>query len=217
MDFQNYDIRLTIKAICMFERFCNKSFFDFTEDDLVQLLYCTFYTTNNTEIMFDTFVLLLENEEVAKWAVMKYKDLLEVIQQFIRKEEEGEDAESTDAEVKNRLSMTDMATSLIVDYHIDAHYVMYEMNLWEIEAMYKACDTMVKKRYEEERLWAYIGVMPHIDNKKVKGPDDLIPFPWENKKDKKKKELEKNTSAAMAFLGGNRNGERSTDNRVEQE
>ena len=85
--------------------------------------------------------------------------------------------------------MTDLATSLIIDYHMDAHYVMYEMNIWEIEPLYGAADAMVKRRYEEERLWAYIDIMPHIDGKKVKGPETLLPFPWE--KDMKKKKIEK--------------------------
>lgn len=205
MDFSGYEIKLTIKAICMFERLSGKSFFKFNVDeDIPMLLYSTFYTSNNVELRFEAFMYMLENEEISKWAVEKYKDLLEVIEQFKKKEEEIEDGDAS-SEAKD-MNMTDMATSLIVDYHVDAHYVMYEMGLWEIEPMYKACDTMVKKRYEEERLWTYIGVMPHIDSKKIKGPDDLIPFPWETtKKERIKKDLEKNTAAAVAFLGGQRN------------
>lgn len=205
MDFSGYDIRLTVKSICMFERLAGKSFFKFNVDeDIAMLLYCTFYTSNNVELRFEAFMYMLENEEISKWAVSKYKDLLEVIDQFKKKETEEEGGKA--GEEQKEMNMTDMATSLIVDYHVDAHYVMYEMALWEMEPMYKACDTAVKKRYEEERLWTYIGVMPHIDSKKIKGPDDLIPFPWEtSKKEKIKKDLEKNTAAAVAFLGGQRN------------
>lgn len=210
MDFTGYDLKLSIKAICMFERLSGKSFFDFTEEDMGMLLYCSFYTTNNVEIKYEAFMYMLEVEDIAKWFVWKYKDMLDVIQQF-KKDEPPTKGDAKGGEVKN-LTMTDMATSLIVDYHLDPHYVMYEMGLWEIEPMYVACDSMVKRRYEEERLWAYIGVMPHIDGKKVKGPNELLPFPWEkNSKDKIKEELNKNTAAAMAFLTGNRNGERRYD------
>lgn len=202
MDFGGYTIKLSIKSICMFERLTGKSFFSFGEEDVVALLYCTFYVSNDMQIRFETFVGMLENEQVAKWAVGKYKDLLDVIQQF--KSNEATD-EPTSGET-SVMTMTDMATSLIVDYHLDAHYVMYEMSLWEIEPMYRACDSMVKRRYEEERLWAYIDVMPHIDGKKVKGPSDLLPFPWEKKKESIEEKLEKNTAAAVAFLGGKKNG-----------
>lgn len=202
MDLSGYNIKLTIKSICMFERLSGKSFFKMGDDDLLLLLYCTFYVSNSLEIKYETFQSMLENEQIAGWAVLKYKDLIDVIQQFKRKEPENDDNEPQSGDTE--LNMTDMATSLIVDYGIDAHYVMYEMALWEIEPMYQACDTMVKKKYEEERLWSYIGVMPHIDGKKIKGPADLIPFPWE--KEKKNKDLEKNTAAVVAFLGGKKDG-----------
>lgn len=204
MDFSGYDMVLSIKSICMYERLSGKSFFDFNEEDMGMLLYCTFYITNNVEIKYETFLNMLEVDEITLWMADKYKDIFDVIQQF-RSKEPPKAGETPEEEVKD-LTMTDMATSLIVDYHLDAHYVMYEMRIWEIEPMYKACDTMVKKRYDEERLWAYIGVLPHIDGKKVKGPSELIPFPWdEDKEEEAKKALEKNTAAAMAFLGGQRN------------
>ena len=201
MDFSGYDMKLTIKSICMFERMSGKSFFRMSDDDMMMLLYCTFFTSNNVEINYGAFVRLLEVEEIAKWAISKYTDLLDVIKQFQSNAEVVDEPVSGTEE--NKLTVTDLATSLIVDYHLDAHYVMYEMDLWEIEPMYRACDTNVKRRYEEERLWTYIGVMPHIDGKKIKGPGDLIPFPWEDKKGKAMEELNKNTAAAVAFLGGN--------------
>lgn len=211
MDFSGYTIKLSIKSICMFERLTRKSFFSFTEEDVMALLYCAFYTSNNMEIKYETFISMLENEKIATWAVNKYKDLLDVIQQFKKEDNTGTQG---DGQVDTKeLTMTDMATSLIVDYHLDAHYVMYEMGLWEIEPMYQACDASVKRRYEENRLWAYIDVMPHIDSKKIKGPNDLLPFPWEKtKKVSIEKQLEMNTAAAVAFLGGKKDGEGRNDN-----
>lgn len=200
MDFSGYDMVLSIKSICMYERLSGKSFFNFGEEDMGMLLYCTFYITNNREIKYETFLNMLEVDEITLWMAEKYKNILDVIQQF--KSKEPPRAEETNEDAPE-LTMTDMATSLIVDYHLDAHYVMYEMKLWEIEPMYKACDSMVKRRYDEERLWAYIGVLPHVDGKKVQGPSDLIPFPWDkDKKEEASKTLEKNSATAMAFLGG---------------
>lgn len=201
MDFTGYDMMLSIKSICMYERLSGESFFNFDEQGMGMLLYCSFYITNNVEIKYDTFLNMLEVEDIAFWMADKYKNILDVIQQF-KSSEEPNTGDTQDEEVKS-LTMTDMATSLIVDYHLDAHYVMYEMKLWEIEPIYKACDSSVKRRYDEERLWAYIGILPHVDSKKINGPSDLIPFPWDkDKKEEAKEKLNKNTAAAMAFLGG---------------
>ena len=199
MDLSGYDIVLSIKSICMYERLSGKSFFNFKEEDMGMLLYCSFYTSNNIELKYETFMSMLEVDDITTWAVSKYKNILEVVQQF-KSTNTSENEEKTDEDAKE-LTMTDMATSLIVDYHLDAHYVMYEMKLWELEPMYKAADAAVKRRYEEERLWAYIDILPHVDSKKIKGPDDLLPFPWEKSKvDRAKEKLEKNSSAAFAFL-----------------
>lgn len=211
MDFSGYEIKLTIKAICMFERLSGKSFFKFNVDeDIPMLLYSTFYTSNNVELRFEAFMYMLENEEISKWAVEKYKDLLEVIEQFKKKEEEIEDGDAS-SEAKD-MNMTDMATSLIVDYHVDAHYVMYEMELWEIQPYFNAADIQRKNDLITQRFWTYLTIAPNINTKKVKSPEELVPFDWEEKKeDRIKKQLEKDTAAAVAFLRGNNRKQNTED------
>lgn len=188
MDLSMYKMELTVKAICMFERLSGKSFFKFDDEDVLTLMYATFYTSNKLDIKFTTFIGILENEQIANWITLKYKNILDVVQQFQKVDkEEGEEEKTEEDKVP---TITDIATSLIVEYGVDAHYVMFEMDLWEIEALYEACDTKIRKKYEEERLWAYVGIMPHIDGKKVKGPEQLVPFPWE--KGMKQKKIEEN-------------------------
>ena len=189
MDFSKYTIRMSIKSICMYEKLTGNSFFKFNDEDISMLMYCIFCISNSIDMKYTTFCNLMENEQIALWAANKYKDILDVLKQFPQKEDAPTEPEK-ETEEEKKMTMTDIATSLIIDYHMDAHYVMYEMEVWEIEPLYEACDAMVKRRYEEERLWAYLDVMPHIDGKKVKGPADLLPFPWE--KEVKKKTAEKN-------------------------
>ena len=188
----------------MYERLSGQSFFDFNVENIAMLLYCTFYTSNELEIKYDTFVGLLDNEQIANWMMLKYKDILGVVQQYPKEEQETQEKPTDDGEHK-RMTMTDLATSLIVDYGVNADYVMNKMDLWEVEPMFTACDTKVKRHYEEERLWAYIGVMPHIDGKNVKGPDQLLPFPWEKEVKKKKieKDLNDNLYAVRHTIGMN--------------
>lgn len=202
MDFSNYQMRLSIKAICMYERLSGKSFFDFADEDVLMLLYSTFYTSNKVEIKYETFIGIMENPQIANWVTREYKDILNVMQQF-RKEEKAVEEPKEDGKEDKKMTMTDLATSLIIDYGVDAHYVMYDMDVWEIEPLYEACDAMVKRRYEENRLWTYIDIMPHIDGKKVKGPDQLLPFPWEKeiKKKKVEKDLKDNLYAVKHTIG----------------
>lgn len=200
MDLSMYKMELSVKAICMYERMSGKSFFKFDEDEVLRLLYCTFMASNKEQITYEMFLTMMENAEIAKWASKKYTSILEVVKQFSK---EGEKTEEKGEEEEQTLTITDLASSLIIDYHMDAHYVMYEMDIWEVEALYRACDSKVKRRYEEERLWAYINILPQVDSKKLKGPSDLLPFPWEKEEKKKKTERDmKNNEYAVKHTIG---------------
>ena len=80
---------------------------------------------------------------------------------------------------------------------------MYEMELWEIEPFFKWTEESQKDKWERERLWTYLNIMPHIDSKKCKSPDKLFPFPWEKEEHKKKAEQElKNNEYAIKNMIG---------------
>ena len=205
MDLSKYNMKMTIKAICMFEKLSGKSFFKFDNEDIPLLMYSTFYCSNDIEIKFETFLGLMDVQDIAEWVVKKYSDILEVMKQFSKKEESVEEDNSLKLGKEEETTITDLANSLIIDYGVDPHYVMYEMGLWEIEKMYEVVQTKIQNHYEEERLWAYINVMPHIDGKKVKGPEKLLPFPWEKDRKKKKAEddLNNNMYAIKHTIGMN--------------
>lgn len=204
MDLSQYKMKMTVKSVCMFEKLSGKSFFSFDDEDIPLLLYSTFYCSNDVEIKFETFLGIMDNQDIANWAVTRYTDILAVMQQFKVQTTSGETTEQKQPQ-ESVTTVTDLANTLIVDYGVDAHYVMYEMSLWEIEKMYEVVQTKIQNHYEEERLWAYINVMPHIDGKKIKGPEKLLPFPWEqqNRKKKAETELKNNEYAVKHTIGMN--------------
>ena len=122
------------------------------------------------------------------------------MEQFNQKQEEGKDDKFT---MEQTHTMTDFATSLVIDYGMDARYVMYDMDIWELQEYYEAVNTHIKRQMEYDRFWTYIQVMPHIDSKKCKSPDKLVPFDWEKeeKKIKQNKELENNRFAIQNMIG----------------
>ena len=188
MDLSQYKMGLNIKAICYFEKITGKSFFGFGEEDIMHLLYACFLINNpETKISFNVFMGIMQNEQIAKWASSQFQDALGIIQQF-NKSIEGQREEKFSMDQTS--TMTDFATSLIIDYGMDAKYVMYDMDIWEIEEYFEAVNTRIKREMELERFWTYIKVLPHIDGKKCKSPEALVPFDWE--KDAKKKRNEEN-------------------------
>ena len=86
-DLKNYKIRLNMRAMCMYEAITGKSFFDFSEDnmeDMFKVLYCSFAANNDLKMTLDTFLRLLEDEEVQKWLIHEYEKILD--KNIIRKE-----------------------------------------------------------------------------------------------------------------------------------
>ena len=100
-------------------------------------------------------------------------------------------------------TITDYATSLIIDYGVDAHYVMYEMKLWEIPLFFEAVSTKMMRDMEQKRFWTYLNIMPHIDTKKCKSPEALLPFKWEKGKRQERAEqnLKNNLYAVKHTIG----------------
>ena len=201
MDLSKYKINLNVKSICYFEKITGKSFFGFGEEDVMYLLYACFIINNpETKISYNVFMGIMQNEQIAKWAFSQFQDALSLVHQFNK---------SIDSQKEDKLStgqtstMTDFATSLIIDYGMDAKYVMYEMDIWEIEEYFEAVNTHIKREMEMERFWTYIKVLPHIDSKKCKSPEALVPFEWEKEERKKKQEQElKNNEYAIKNMIG---------------
>ena len=79
------------------------------------------------------------------------------------------------------------------------------MELWEIEPYLNAAEIKRKNELVTQRFWTYLTIAPNINTKKVRSPEELVPFDWEKKKEDVKKTLDDNTAAAVAFLRGNRN------------
>ena len=212
MDLSQYKMKLNIKSICYFEKISGKSFFSFTEEDVVHLLYATFLINNpETNITLSVFTGIMENEQIAKWIVTKYQEILSNMSQFNQEQEENQENKFS---MESTNTMTDFATSLIIDYGMDARYVMYDMDIWEIQEYYEAVNTHIKREMELERFWTYIKVLPHIDSKKCKSPEKLVPFDWE-KEDKKKKanqELENNRFAIQNMIGKSIFGDKEVKN-----
>lgn len=203
MDFSDIKFEMNIKSICYFEKMINGSFYSFSEDKIFQLIYSIFITNNPSKnITFDAFMFLMQREDIAQYFLKSFTDCTDIIKQLNKVKEKCDESSLKEIELGEK-SVTDYATTLIINYGVDANYVMYKMGIWELLPFYEAVDTKVKHDMQMERFWTYIKVCPHIDTKKVKSPEHLIPFEWEKASIKKRKEqdLKNNMFAIKNMIG----------------
>ena len=200
INFDKYKMKITIKSICMFEHLAGKSFYKFNDEDVVTLLYCIFVCSNNLDYRLSTFNYLLEDIRVSKWFGEKFMGLMDYIKQFPQKDVEESESKSDESPY-----ISDLASMLIINYGVDAKWVMEDMELWQIDNLFKAAEEKTKSHYEEERLWSYLSILPHVDGKKLSKPEKLLPFPWEkeNRKKKAQTELKNNEYAIKHTIGMN--------------
>ena len=207
MDFSNYKLRLNIKSCCLYEQITGKNFLKLSnEEEVLELVYCCLVANNPSLLMtYKVFQNLMTDKKVARWITKEYEKISEFNAQIRTKQVSEPATEEKKEEPVEELNITDIASTLIIRYGMDAHYVMYEMELWEIEPYLNAAEIKRKNELVTQRFWTYLTIAPNINTKKVRSPEELVPFDWEKKKDDVKKTLDDNTASAVAFLRGNRN------------
>lgn len=183
-DFDNYKIKINVASARLFEQLTGKSFFKTDENDILQLAYCSLVANNDLTISYDVFLLMLETPKIGRWLmsemekVTKFQEQLKYVRNNkIEKLNEGAEEEI----VSTDMMVSDFASALIINYGMDPHYVNYEMALYEMEDYFYAAEMKRRSDLEEKRLFTYLTMLPHLDPKKRRTPEDILPFPWEVK------------------------------------
>ena len=201
-DFSKYKIKINGKVMCAYESMTGKPFLKIqTEDDIRHLFYCSLVFNNDefSNMGFDVFNILIDDQDVIKWISDEYMKINNFLVQFkgdVGFEDEGV---PEGKEEEKTFYMLDAISALIVKIGMDPHYVMYDMEEWEMSYYYRIMRDMDRERLTEDRLWTYFTILPHV-GKKLSGPEKMFPFEWEKNNKKVEKELEKNSKAAFAFL-----------------
>jgi hypothetical protein len=193
-DYENFKLNLNMKTILLYEEMSGKSFYEVGGDDIMLLIYCALVVNNDIILSFERFKIIMSNKAISKALISKCKDELDFIQQFTKNIEGGEKSEVS--------KVSPMVHMVLLQNNLNIDYVMYKMRLWEMPPLIKAIEEKTKVDLVEKRFWAYFNICPHIDNKKIKGPEDLIAFPWEKegKKENALQYMEKNKNAIDAFF-----------------
>ena len=202
-DYQDFKLKINMKTILLYEEMSGKSFYEVGGEDIMLLIYCALVVNNDLSITKNHFDIIMKNEKIARELMAKCQSELDFTQQFIKTDnivkQETEEVEK-DNKVSNVVNM------ILLQNNLDINYVMYEMRLWELTPLIKAIEEKTKADMVEKRFWAYLNICPHIDSKKIKGPEDILPFPWEkdNKKEAALKFMDDNNEAIKAFFNKNK-------------
>ena len=165
--------KLNIRSIIIAEKLLHKSFGKFdlnSESDLQVITYAMVAAKNEETLTMEMFGKLNKNRKLWAEIMNQVKYEFEYIGQF---NEAGEVDNDTD------ICVTDLAVSMILS-GIDAHFV-YDMRTTDIADFLKGIEDNKREQMEQDRFWTYLKILPHVDGKKLKSPEDLITFPWEAK------------------------------------
>ena len=175
--------KLNIQSIRVAERLLKKPFgkFDLSNDKEALALMYGMVVSNNEEVFtIEQFEKILEQKKTRKTILRLVESEMAYLGQF-GEESEGESDDTY---------MSDLASVLITS-GIDAHFVLYEMRLFEIIDYIKALDAKKKEQMENESGFGLSGTFYHTWNtKKLKKPQDLIKFPWEEEEEISERDLE---------------------------
>jgi hypothetical protein len=180
------NIKLNIKSMIKYELLTKKSYnnIDYNDvDDVMNLLYCIVVSNNDIIMLYEEFYDIMKNgNKLSKEISEKFLKLLSYTNQFVANEneiKENENKEDKKNENKEIVYIKDIASYLVVYLKMDVNYVMNELGIEELHLYIDAYNKKRKEELEEERLFAYLTMLPHIDTKKFDSPKKIYPFFWE--------------------------------------
>ena len=158
---------MKIGSIIKWEEMTDRSFLTMqydNEDDVMKLLYCI----SSPKATFEDFKKLPAKH--IKRLLSDLEEEIKIMNQFTKESDGNGDTET---------KITDIAYTLIFA-GMSTEYVMDRMTITDLATAMQAYEAKKKEDMEASRLWTYLTMCPHMDSKKIKGPRDIMKFPWED-------------------------------------
>lgn len=171
---------LTIGAIVRWEALLGKSFFvaDYTNED--ELLGFVYSLEPAPSVPFSVWRETGFSSSNIDATLSSLTAGLQVWGQYLASGEVVGSAGEGPSDEKVYVTVTDLVGDLIVSGGVSAKWAMEDMTLLELQALGRALERRQRYNLENDRLWTFFGVAPHLAGNKIKGPKDLFPFPWED-------------------------------------
>ena len=191
----SYNLFPSMKAIQLYERLTDESFINLEKnpENIIKFIYCCLvaHPENKFKLTFEeaceSFFIKNIND-----LMLQFEKEMNFVNQFKVPEKEDtvvDSGTSQQVEEQEEIFLSSLIPILVSDCGLDINYVMNELRYTEIMNFINYSVSSKREKMEEQRFWTFLQIAPHIDAKKIKGPEDLIEFTWE--KDNRKKEAEK--------------------------
>lgn len=211
---KDYVFKLNLKAVVTYEHLAGKPYGGAADvEDMAKLSYAILAANNNVDFTYEIYSKLLGEKRTANEIAQALERVISTNIQYLTHIRKQPDMVEEGDNEPGEVWYSDIANTLIVGFGLDPHYVMYEMELWELNEITQACVNKQKGDLIEKRLFAFLQMSPLRLGKNTKGPEDILPFTWEEKDKKKKQEdnLELQTNAVKGLFK-KKDGKRRTDN-----
>lgn len=166
-------MKITLHNIIRWEYLRGKSFFLLDKSDEEDLLHFLYVLTENG-LPYKEWVV---SEDIARFVSSneaKLRRSLEAWGQYtpLSSSQEGEEEGQAPEKVG------DIVADLIVQ-GVSADWLMGMATFADVLLLRNAYERKQRYDLEDKRLWAFLLISPHINSKKIKRPEDLLPFAWD--------------------------------------
>lgn len=172
------EIRLTVRAIIRWEQMTGRSFrdIDFSDaEDVRKAQYCAWSTYSTAPCPYREFLLMMKNGRLARKLDRSFMRYNKFVSQFV---EQPKDGGASSAEPERPMRIGQIAAHFIAS-GMDSRFVLDEMLVGDIPLYAEALEDKMKQQEESRRLWTFYSIMPHVDVRKLRSPQQLCRFPWE--------------------------------------
>ena len=167
---------ITVRDLLRYERLLGRSIFA-EEPDGATLIYCT------TPEAYTRYTLQEWSRTTLGASAFMAEEARELARELAALQQYSQqltDSQEPTAKSQEPRTLTDVVTELLTEGVVPADYLLERAELWELTIYIEATQRKRQQRLERERLWTYMGLLPHIDSKQIKRPEDLLPFSWDD-------------------------------------
>lgn len=198
-------LRLSLRAVCLYEQITARSFstLDLSDGaDVEALSYALWYYATDEAQTLDRWRVALEAPSLATHLARELERVLSLLEQLSIQRASASSEGEGDAQPAH---MTPIITRLA--YSLGAEFVLDRMELWELPHYLESEEQRRRQELEEQRLFTWLSMLPHLSKDSARSAEELLPFPWEAERKEAEQQLDLDVLGELALRGAAREEE----------
>ena len=191
-------LRLSLRAVCLYEQITARSFstLDLSDGaDVEALSYALWYYATDEVQTLDRWRLALEAPSLAKHLARELERVLSLLEQL--SVQRAYASSGSDGDEKAGY-MTPIITRLA--YSLGADFVLNQMELWELPHYLESEEQRRRQELEQQRLFTWLYMLPHLSKDSAQSAEELLPFPWEAERKEAEHQIDLDVLGQLARL-----------------